>query len=166
MLEVAKFIRVDSLGKCKKNTAWPAGVPKNKKPLVLQRYALTLAFENQNEHDYITEKLWQPLAAGVVPVYLGAPSVKEYLPPHSVVVAADFKNATVLGQYLRMLLSNRSAYDEYNRWRYEPLPRYFVEKFNFTHVHTQCRLCRLAYARASGLPFNRKTQNIIWPEIK
>ncbi|CAF4835450.1 unnamed protein product, partial [Rotaria sp. Silwood2] len=32
------------------------------------------------EYDYVTEKLWQPLAAGSVPLYLGAPNIDEWLP--------------------------------------------------------------------------------------
>src|SRR5204863_10198514 len=36
-------------------------------------YRFTLAFENALEEDYVTEKLYDPLVAGSVPVYLGAP---------------------------------------------------------------------------------------------
>ena len=42
-----------------------------------RQYLFTIAIENSLEYDYVTEKLWQPLAAGSVPIYLGAPNVDE-----------------------------------------------------------------------------------------
>jgi hypothetical protein len=47
---------------------------------LLHHYKFYLAAENSREPDYVTEKLWQGLRAGAVPVYLGAPNVRLYLP--------------------------------------------------------------------------------------
>ena len=38
------------------------------------------------DRDYITERLWQGLRAGAVPVYFGAPNVRDYLPDRDAVV--------------------------------------------------------------------------------
>lgn len=40
------------------------------------QYKFSLSFENAECEDYITEKLWRPLIAGSVPVYIGSPSVR------------------------------------------------------------------------------------------
>ena len=37
------------------------------------RYKFALALENSLAHDYVTEKFYQPLLAGAVPIYLGVP---------------------------------------------------------------------------------------------
>ena len=42
-----------------------------RKRRALARYPFVLAFENANVSDYVSEKLWDALGAGVVPVYLG-----------------------------------------------------------------------------------------------
>ncbi len=39
------------------------------KSCALSRFAFTLAVENSEDEGYATEKLWQPLLAGSVPIY-------------------------------------------------------------------------------------------------
>jgi hypothetical protein len=39
-----------------------------------------LAIENTRDPDYITEKLFEVLESGAVPVYLGAPNWREFVP--------------------------------------------------------------------------------------
>ena len=36
---------------------------------VFRRYRFCIAMENTVAHDYVTEKLWDALAAGCVPIY-------------------------------------------------------------------------------------------------
>lgn len=43
---------------------------------LVAKYKFTIAIENAICDDYITEKLWRPLIAGSVPIYLGSPSVE------------------------------------------------------------------------------------------
>ncbi|CAF2941354.1 unnamed protein product [Rotaria sp. Silwood2] len=54
---------------------WEAG-----KLTLSSEYLFTIAIENSLGYDYITEKLWHPLIAGSVPIYLGAPNVEDWLP--------------------------------------------------------------------------------------
>ena len=53
-----------------------------------------LAFENSIEVGYVTEKLFDGLIAGTVPVFLGsAEDAKKLIPhPKSVIFLEDFKN--------------------------------------------------------------------------
>lgn len=48
---------------------------------VLKNYQFCLCFENMAMDGYITEKIFDCLYAGVVPLYIGAPNILEYLPP-------------------------------------------------------------------------------------
>lgn len=52
--------------------------------------------ENSNTPWYVTEKVWNALATGAVPVYYGASNVKELLPPNSVIVATDYASSDEL----------------------------------------------------------------------
>lgn len=47
---------------------------------VLQNYEFCLCFENMRMDGYITEKLFDCLYAGTIPLYLGAPDVLDYIP--------------------------------------------------------------------------------------
>lgn len=42
----------------------------------IARYKFIVSIENSVCDDYITEKLWRPLIAGVVPIYFGSPSIQ------------------------------------------------------------------------------------------
>lgn len=47
---------------------------------VLSQYRFSLCFENMPMKGYITEKVFDCLYAGTVPLYLGAPDIESYLP--------------------------------------------------------------------------------------
>jgi len=47
---------------------------------VLQNYEFCLCFENMRMDGYITEKLFDCLYAGTIPLYMGAPDILEYIP--------------------------------------------------------------------------------------
>jgi hypothetical protein len=84
MFELMKFIRVDVRGKCG-NPQWNESSMKNVPPSkwaedkthLSSEYLFTIAIENSLEYDYVTEKLWQPLAAGSIPIYLGASNIDD-----------------------------------------------------------------------------------------
>ena len=60
----------------------------------ISNYMFYLAFENSIEVGYVTEKLFDGLIAGTVPVFLGsAEDAKKLIPhPKSVIFLEDFKN--------------------------------------------------------------------------
>ncbi len=47
---------------------------------VLQNYDFCLCFENMKMDGYITEKIFDCIYAGTIPLYLGAPDVLDYVP--------------------------------------------------------------------------------------
>lgn len=50
---------------------------------VMKDYRFTIAFENAIADDYVTEKFYEPLLSGSVPVYLGAPNIDRFAPSRS-----------------------------------------------------------------------------------
>ena len=98
MKEFMSLTPVDAWGSCEKNKGpnlppeiakiQRSGATENHykgnwvgaKKEMMKYYHFTVAFENSFDNDYVTEKLWQPLAAGSVPLYYGPPNVEEWLP--------------------------------------------------------------------------------------
>lgn len=68
------------------------GAYKGSKLELLQNYRFTIAYENcLNDCGYITEKLFDALLAGCVPVYLGNESILNYVPEDVFIDARGFK---------------------------------------------------------------------------
>lgn len=148
-----KHMPVVSPSSCMNNARWDKG----DKALLMRTHALYLAFENSIVPDYITEKLWGAYAAGTIPVYYGAPNIREHIPPGSAVIASDFPDARALARHLLSILSSRSLYRRYHSWRYRPLPGSFTTKYNLTRTHSACRLCQQAVPRVLP-PFLKLTK--------
>ena len=50
----------------------------------------------------MTEKMWEPLLAGSVPIYRGAPNVRSLMPlPSAYIVADEFSSLDELAQYIK-----------------------------------------------------------------
>lgn len=47
---------------------------------VLSRYRFSLCFENMAMEGYVTEKIFDCLYAGTIPLYLGAPDIDQLVP--------------------------------------------------------------------------------------
>ncbi|KAJ9597366.1 hypothetical protein L9F63_011755 [Diploptera punctata] len=110
--ELMKYIQVDSYGKCKfKEKYQSTKIITTSFLHFISRYKFTLSFENAVCEDYITEKLWRPLIVGSVPIYMGSPSVRDWLPnKNSAILASDFKSPKELAQYILTLNSNITKY--------------------------------------------------------
>eukprot|EP00293_Proteomonas_sulcata_P017466 CAMPEP_0184289712 /NCGR_PEP_ID=MMETSP1049-20130417/2092_1 /TAXON_ID=77928 /ORGANISM="Proteomonas sulcata, Strain CCMP704" /LENGTH=138 /DNA_ID=CAMNT_0026596599 /DNA_START=204 /DNA_END=620 /DNA_ORIENTATION=- len=113
------------------------------KVMVMAKYKFGLAIENIPEPDYITEKLFEVIEAGAVPIYLGAPNWREFFPiEHAVIDASDFESPFDLAEYLKSLLADEERYQAYHKWRTEPLPNN-VKELEKTSFHWNlCRVCR------------------------
>ncbi|CAN0117222.1 unnamed protein product, partial [Ectocarpus fasciculatus] len=128
MEELMKHVTVHSFGHCLHNREEPQLVPgggatnrQENKVAVLGRYKFLLAFENNNQlRDYVTEKVYNGLQSGTLPVYWGAENVEDFVPKGSVVKASDFSSPAELGMHLKMLAANEEAYEAYFKWRDDP----------------------------------------------
>jgi hypothetical protein len=132
--------KVDCLGGCLRNTAWPPEgsleqLHGSTKIALLARYKFTFAFENSQAEGYVTEKFFQPLIAGSVPVYWGAPDVAGFAPdPRSYINVEDFGTAEELAEYLVYLDRNDTAYEELLEWKTRPLRDDFIGEGGAAHV--------------------------------
>ncbi len=68
---------------------------------ILPYYRFSVCYENiRDEPGYITEKLFDSMRAGCVPIYLGAPNIVDYVDADAFVDRRDFKSDAELEDYL------------------------------------------------------------------
>lgn len=92
------------------------------------QHLFLLAAENSNCKFYHTEKLFHAFHAGTVPIYLGADTIDDYVPKHSIIKVSDFKNIHALIRYIKKVATNQTLYEEYLEWRKHPLPKRYTDK--------------------------------------
>lgn len=79
---------------------------------VLQNYKFAICYENARDiPGYITEKIFDCFFAECVPIYWGAPNVREHIPQDTFIDRRDFKNHTDLFNYI-----NNMPQDKYTRY--------------------------------------------------
>jgi len=148
--DVMKTVRVDSFGAVHHNqNEWLP--PEFDRGALYSRYKFTLAFENSIAPDYVTEKFFEPLRAGSVPVYRGTEDVADLAPAEDCYIdARDFSSGRELGRYLDHLDGDDEAYVRYHRWRERgPSPRYlgYLERLRWRWID---RLIDAVSARRPG----------------
>ncbi|KAM4627550.1 alpha-(1,3)-fucosyltransferase 4-like [Polymixia lowei] len=114
---------------------------------LVKRYQFYLALENSQHTDYITEKLWNAVLAGAVPVVLGPPreNYERFLPPEAFIHVNDFPTVRGLAQYLLLLRRNPARLQRHLDWRRS----YSVHQPTFwgEHYCTACLAVRNAKDR-------------------
>lgn len=71
---------------------------------LIKQYEFGLCIENMEKPGYVTEKIFDCLAAGVIPVYLGAPDIEDFVPSNAFVdLRRLLKKKTSVLQYLKGL---------------------------------------------------------------
>lgn len=114
--ELVAAMPVDSYGRLHQTRTLPADQGTASKLATVARYRFTAAFENSLTDDYVTEKFFQPLVMGSVPVVRGAANIAEFAPsPDCYVDAGRFSSAEELARYL--LSIDDSTYFRFHRWR-------------------------------------------------
>ena len=121
LAELMKQIKIDSYGRLFHNTDLPGDTGYRSKQKILSQYKFTIAFENARYPDYVTEKFYDPLLAGSVPVYLGAPNIDAFSPGRSAFVHVDdYADPAALAAVLREYCTGKSL-DCFYRWKGLPL---------------------------------------------
>ncbi len=115
--DLMRNLTVHSYGKFMRNKRVMIDRGTSTKLRILKKYRFTLAFENAIETDYVTEKFFEPLLTGAIPVYLGAPNVEEFAPGDNCFVNANnFPSPAGLAAFLR---DADPSY--FHQWRTQPL---------------------------------------------
>jgi Glycosyltransferase family 10 (fucosyltransferase) C-term/Fucosyltransferase, N-terminal len=141
--ELMRYLDIHSYGQALQNREIP--LPDRGRPSkldMLAYYRFDLSFENSCSEDYVTEKFFDPLVAGTVPVYLGAPNVDRFAPgDHCFINTSDFQNPKDLADYLRDLDRDETAYAAYHSWRERPFRPSFDRLLEGQETPPFARLC-------------------------
>ncbi|KAL0707227.1 hypothetical protein Bca4012_073653 [Brassica carinata] len=130
-------VTIDSYGTCHRNRN-----ERVEKVEALKHYKFSLAFENTNEEDYVTEKFFQSLVAGSVPVVVGAPNIQEFAPsPDSILHIKQMTDIEPVAKRMKYLADNPDAYNKMLRWKHEGPSDSFKALVDMAAVHSSCRLC-------------------------
>lgn len=128
------------------------------KECVMHGVLFAFALENSIEAGYISEKLWQPLKMGAIPVYSvqGAQENRNLFPhPDAVLVIEDFRSIDTLTEYMRRIANNASLwYKHAMAWRKLPLHHIspaFLQAVNNSYVTLPCRLCELMHVNKGNV---------------
>ncbi len=117
---------------------------------MIARYKFTLAFENSIAKDYVTEKFFDSLLAGSVPVYRGAPNIAEFAPgEHCFIDANGFESPRQLAGYLNLIAQDEKRYAEFHQWRARPRRESFLRMLDRVRLHVFDRIS-LRYEAAFG----------------
>lgn len=127
--ELSQHINVHHYGRIMKNRTVEKDTGRKTKLEVLRRYKFAIAFENSITPDYVTEKYYDPLLTGTIPIYLGAPNISGYAPGRDCHIdASDFKAPADLARYLQELDQDDSLLERHLKWKKEPLRADFVDQ--------------------------------------
>jgi hypothetical protein len=151
--QLLRYMRIDSYGRLLHTR--DISVPDTGEAArreTLRRYRFAFAFENSIATDYVTEKLFEPLLLGAVPVYRGAPNVAEFAPPHSFIDANAFPSPKALAAYLNHLSVTPDEYARFHEWRRKPLPPSLRTKVKRIETRAFVRLLEVAAEKATGPP--------------
>jgi alpha-1,3-fucosyltransferase 10 len=120
--ELMAKIQVDSYGRFLPNRPLrEADKGRATKLATIARYKFCVSFENALEIDYVTEKFFDPLLVGTVPVYRGAPNIDRFAPGANAFVDANkFSEPSELAAYLKDLDRDNEAYRRFFQWRERP----------------------------------------------
>lgn len=86
--------------------------PTKDKLETLKEYKYSFCYENTGDvKGYITEKIFDCFAAGVVPIYLGASNVTDYIPKECFIDRREFSNNEELIEHLKGI--SKEEYQQY-----------------------------------------------------
>jgi len=146
--ELMRYLNVHSYGNVFRNREVPDDRWRPSKLEIIANYKFDLAFENAITEDYVSEKFFDPLLAGAVPVYLGAPNVEMFAPgDHCFINTADFVTPKELAEYLLHLQQDDAEYEAYFAWKDRPLRPAFLSLLARQEEPMLTRLCRAVQAR-------------------
>lgn len=132
---------VHSYGSLFRNRRIERDLGRESKLQTIRTYKFTLAFENAIAKDYVTEKFYDPLLVGSVPVYLGAPNIEEFAPGDNCFINAADWSPAALAEYLTSLARDEAEYAKFLEWKSQPFRAGFLALTGMVKDHAFTRLC-------------------------
>ncbi len=140
---LAEFYPIDSYGKHFNNMGVLPTVNNDMYSGIMQKFDLisnykyTIAFENSFGVDYISEKIWQPLAVNSIPIYWGSPAVFDFFNKKKIIYLAnknDFKKT------INKIRNIDQSSDLYQKYLNEPIFKNEAIKFRYSYLNLAKRL--------------------------
>jgi glycoprotein 3-alpha-L-fucosyltransferase len=144
---IASGIDIDLFGSCfgelnKPELNMQIGSPVERKMDNIANYKFHLVFENSQGNGYVTEKYWQALHAGTVPIVLGAPDIRRYEPRKgSILVVDEFSTIEELSAEMKRIGGDDTAYNKMLEWKKIGFSKQFLVAIQYTSVSYECQLC-------------------------
>lgn len=143
LMELMSLIDVHSYGKLFQNRKVTGDNGRSFKLNTMATYKFTIAFENAVARDYVTEKFYDPMIAGSIPVYLGAPNIEDFAPGDNCFInASDWDSPKRLAQYIMEVAGDEALYRSYFEWKDRPLRQNFAALLELRKLHPFVRLCQ------------------------
>lgn len=112
-------IPLHSFGRCLNNM--PRTARSESKIDTLRRYKFCVAIENSEDEHYVSEKVYDALVAGCVPIYFGAPNVRDYVPhAEAIIDLRALGGARQTAKEITRLAADDEAYASKHAWRDRP----------------------------------------------
>ncbi|CAC5397943.1 FUT-1 [Mytilus coruscus] len=151
--EMNKTIDVDVFGRCGKSCSSPWNDDSCFNDLS-KVYKFYLAFENSLCEDYVTEKAYRFYQDGfdIIPVYRGAPNIRNILPEGTFISSLDFTSPKELALHLKHVGSNESLYTSYLKAKDQFLSSSYSQQEMLQSLHCSvCEKLNTGYKRSTKL---------------
>lgn len=146
--ELMEYLPIDSYGSWRRNCMLDEDKGYVTKLDIIKQYKFTIAFENAISKDYVTEKFFEPLIVGSVPVYLGAPNIEIFSPEeHAFIDVRDYDSPKNLADDIMTCCQDSSRYDTFLEWKKKPLSAGMKKLIDEQQVHAFIRMVMLAKDR-------------------
>lgn len=140
--ELMLYTEVDSYGRLFNNCKLEEDTGRESKLDLYSTYKFVIAFENAIAPDYVTEKFYDPLLAGTVPVYLGAPNIAAFAPGEtSFLDVMNFENPKALAAFINACYKDDTLYNSFFEWKKKELSPAFTAKALEQQINPFVRLC-------------------------
>jgi len=108
---------------------------------ISSEYKFYLSFENSLCQEYITEKFFNAMDNGMIPIAFGGLTQTDYskiAPPHSYIHVNDYESSEKLIEFLEIIKQNETLYQSYFWWK-----DYYSLKTKILAEENQCYLCQI-----------------------
>ncbi len=144
--ELMKYLDIDSYGRWQRNRFVEEDLGYTTKLDIIKQYKFTIAFENAISEDYVTEKFFDPLIMGSVPVYLGAPNIDTFSPGHnSFIDVRDYVSPKYLALDIKRYSLNDDLYNTLLEWKKHSLKSKLKSLIEDQKKHPFVRLANLVH---------------------
>lgn len=116
---------------------WPPSLTTYRGPVksllsCFNNYKFNICYENMHTvNGFMTEKIFNPMLAGAIPVYWGPANITDYVPKNCFVDRRDFKSEEELYTYMKAM--DETTYQEYQKYIRAFLASPQAQRFSVIH---------------------------------